>query len=155
MAQFNLAIMLERGEGGDEDPDEARRLLRLAANAGQAEATKLLDELATSAANDLLAQDEAEKRAKSSAAAAKRAKKKRSKRSNNASPPSPIDEASVSTVASDLAGVGLEGGGEEEEAPVRSAEHVSLAEVGDVTAALHIGRKSPPPPESTLGGETT
>ena len=101
--------------------------------------------------------------AKSSAAAAKRAKKKKSKSCSNAPPLSPIDEASVSTVAADLAEVALEEDGEEREAPVRPAEHVSLAEVGDVTAALAdaVGgegaatRESTPPPESTVGGQST
>ena len=68
----------------------------------------------------------------------------------------------MSTVAADLAEVGLEGDGEEEEASVRPAEHVSLADVGDVTAALAgavgggaTARELPPPPESTLGGQST
>ena len=83
-------------------------------------------ELATSAANDLLAQEEAEKRAKSSAAAAKRAKKKKSKTC------------------------------EEEEAPVRPEEHISLAEVGDVRAALPDAEGGDASArESTIGGETT
>ena len=70
----------------------------------------------------------------------------------------------MSTVVADFAEVDLKKDGEEEEEPVRPAEHISLAEVGDVKAVLAdavggdatgTARKLPPPPASTPGGETT